>query len=205
MLNADKLKIEKLISNDEAERIATCEELDALDLGHFEDHPISQKFIHEREKELIDTFYSTKSEKVKEWILQVLAEALIESEEVVAIVANSLTQNCKYLPTLLYYMWQNSSKFINNKQQIKTLSKHADAQVRWRVALVLENMPLEYGEDIKVIRELMLDEYYTTRTYAVLALKKLNKLGFLDRLALKRVIKVDDGAARTYALELLGK
>jgi hypothetical protein len=204
MIKADKLKIERLISEDEVERIAASEELEALEPGHFEDHPISQKFIREREQELINCFYSTKSEKVKQWVLQVLAEALIESDQVVAMVAESLSPNCKYLPTLLYYMWQSSSKFADKKDKVKALSKHPDAQVRWRCALVLEKIPLEYGEDIKVIRELMLDDYHTTRTYAVLALKKMNKIGFFDRLALKKVIKIDDGAAKTYAHELLG-
>ena len=64
-------------------------------------------------------------------------------------------------------------------------------------------MPLEYDSDIEVIRSLMTDDYYTARTYAVLALKKLNKLEKLDKKILKQVIKIDDGAARTYANELL--
>lgn len=49
----------------------------------------------------------------------------------------------------------------------------------------------------------MVDSYHTTRTYAVLALKKLGHVRFRDRLVLNKVVKIDDGAARTYAQELL--
>lgn len=49
----------------------------------------------------------------------------------------------------------------------------------------------------------MEDSYHTTKTYAVLALKKLGHVGFRDRLVPNEVVKIDDGAARTYAQELL--
>jgi hypothetical protein len=203
MLKADKLKIEKLLSGVEAVRLEGTAELSALEAGHFEDHPISAKFIREIEDRLLKSYRETNSDKVKEWVLQVLAEALIESDEVVKLVSESLNRECKYLPTLLYYIWQSANKFTQCKANVKSLYDHPDAQVRWRCALVLEKLPLDYDADIKVIRALMLDDYYTARTYAVLALMKMGKVGFFDRRILKKVTKIDDGAARDYANQIL--
>ena len=205
MLKADKLKVEGLVASDEALRIESAVQLQALEPGHFEDHPISVNFVKGIEEKLLAAYRDTDSPLVREWVLQVLASASIESDELVSIVSAALTPECPYLPTLLYYIWQSAHKFPNIKEQVKLLCSHPDPQVRWRCALVLEKIPLDYKNDVGVIRALMTDEYYTTRTYAVLALKKLGKVGFFDRRALKKVIKIDDGAARTYANELLGK
>jgi 16S rRNA U516 pseudouridylate synthase RsuA-like enzyme len=64
-------------------------------------------------------------------------------------------------------------------------------------------LPLDYESDIQVIRRLMHDSFHTTRTYAVLALKRLGRIEAADREALEAVLCLDDGAARAYAQELL--
>ena len=122
MLKADKQLIELLISTNEKERIDAAEQLAALDGGHFEDHPFSAKFIKEREKNLIAAYHATESVLVKEWVLQALAGALVESNEVVSLVSDALTEDCNYLPTLLYYIWQSSQKFFHCKEKVKALS-----------------------------------------------------------------------------------
>ena len=93
MLKADKQLIELLISTNEKERIDAAEQLAAMDVGHFEDHPFSAKFIKEREKSLITAYHATESVLVKEWVLQALAGALVESNEVVSLVSDALTED----------------------------------------------------------------------------------------------------------------
>ena len=90
-----------------------------------------------------------------------------------------------------------------SKEKIKGLYDHKDFNVRWRVALVLEKMNLNYETDSEVIRNLLLDEYPTTRIYAVLALKKLGRVETIVANVLREVIRIDDGAARQYAQQLI--
>ncbi|HKK06934.1 MAG TPA: hypothetical protein VKA50_13920 [Gammaproteobacteria bacterium] len=205
MLKVDKQRIEGLISTSDADRIVAAKQLDALPHGHFENHRISSAFVKQREKKLLSAYRETQSSLVREWVLQILAVALIDTDDVIKIASEALTTDCRYLPTLLYYVWRSAPKFAHCKEKIKSLYQHPDVEVRWRSALVLEKLPLEYKSDIAVIRTLMTDDYHTTRTYAVLALKKLGRIEALDRIALERVVRLDDGAARTYATELLGR
>src|SRR5690606_15697301 len=111
MLKADKLKVERLVASDEAIRIEAAAQLQALEAGHFEDHPISANFVRGIEKKLLPAYRDTGSPLVKEWVLQVLASASIESDELVAIVSAALRPECPFLPTLLYYIWQSTHKF----------------------------------------------------------------------------------------------
>ena len=119
------------------------------------------------------------------------------------MVKESLQPHCVYLPTLLYYVYTKPAKFHDCKEKIRALYQHPDDQVRWRCALVLNNLSLEYDCDIQVIRCLMTDSFHAARTYAVLALKKMGRIELADREALRAVLSIDDGAARTYAEQML--
>jgi hypothetical protein len=203
MLKKDKTRFLQLASTDEEMRISAALELTDLPRGHFEDHPVSSKFIQEQLPNFVRAYRDTRNELVREWIVQGIACGQIFNQEIKRIVEAEINPSCLFLPTLLYLTWLNAPEFQDSKEKIKELHNHGDFEVRWRVALVLEKLNLEYENDSDVIRSLLLDEYPTTRIYAVLALKKLGRLETIDETTLREVIRIDDGAAQQYARQLM--
>jgi hypothetical protein len=202
MLKADKLRLQALASSDESERVAAAAALDQLEPGHFEEHPVSVALVRRLSASLLAAHRESKDDAVKRWVVQFLAEAGIESPEVDELVAASLIPSCTFLPTLLYYVSTKVTRYGHVKDAVKRLSTHPDDQVRWRCALVLHGMPLDYAEDAETLRRLALERYPTARTYAVLAMKNIGVREEIDRLTLQRVAAIE-GAAKHYALELL--
>jgi hypothetical protein len=203
MLKVDKLRILQLASEDESLRVHAAEDLAKLEAGHFEDHPVSQSFVKNLKSALLNAHRQTTSQLVREWVTQVLADAGAEGEDIHQLVVEALVPNCGYLPTLLYYIYTKAHRFHSQKEQIKSLCGHADDEVRWRCALVLEKMPLSYESDVACLRLLAVDPYYTTRTYAVLAFSKIGARSPEDLRVLKKVVEIDNGAAKTYASGML--
>lgn len=205
MLKKDKLLVKRLASTDDEVRVAAAGELDQLEKGHFEDHPVSMRLIGDLQPALVAAHVATSSALVKQWITQVLADGHATGTGIDALVLAALTPGCSYLPTLLYYMWSNCARFEGHKEQIKTLCGHADEQVRWRCALILYHMPLalSYDTDAACLRALALDAFPTARTYAVLAMARLGVQSAEDVRVLRRVVEIDEGAAAVYAQELL--
>lgn len=203
MLKTDKLRILQLASEDESVRVNAAEELAKLEAGHFEDHPVSQSFVKNLKSALLDAHRRTTSPLVREWVTQVLADGGAEGEDIDQLIVEALVPNCGYLPTLLYYIYTKAHRFHSHKEQIKSLCGHADDEVRWRCALALEKMPLSYENDVACLRVLAVDPYYTTRTYAVLAFSKIGARSPEDLQVLRKVLEIDNGAARTYASGML--
>ena len=75
MLKVDKFRIDQLASTDEGARLQAASELDSLEIGHFEDHPVSPKFVEDRQAALVQSHSQTRSAKVRKWVVQLLAEA----------------------------------------------------------------------------------------------------------------------------------
>jgi hypothetical protein len=203
MLKADRVHIERLASKDEAIRLSAASELEALELGHFEDHPVSRKLVAERESALVQAFHETASPLVREWVVQVLAEGSARGPGVTELVKSALEPHCEFLPTLLYYVYCTPAPFADVKDKVKLLHDHPDEQVRWRCALVLSLLPLEHERDIDVVRQLLTDRHGATRSYAVEALRKMGRITGADRPALEEAIRLDEGPASTSARALL--
>ncbi|MBR7745914.1 hypothetical protein [Undibacterium baiyunense] len=202
MLKADKLLIAKLSSDCESQYEQAAHDLAALPRGHFEQHPLSRKYVVEHQNALINNFHQTRNQVVRDWIVQVLADVQARGNDFNQIVKQSLHPDCSFLTTLLYAMLNDPYAFRDCKETIKLLSTHANAEVRWRCASFLEKIPLDYDIDIDSLRRLMVDEDETVRLYAVLALKNLRRLEAADRAILNQVLQVPD-SARAYAMEIL--
>jgi hypothetical protein len=205
VLKSDKQAFIDLMSSDEMKRVAALDKLNRLPLGHFEDHPVSVRFVKERFHDFMKAFRESSDPGVRDWLFQAIADSEVITEEVKEIVAQELKPSCRYLPTLLYLVWQNKQEFVHLKDAVKMLYTHPDHEVRWRVALILESSSLEYDDDIQVVRALMMDEYVTARLYAVLSLKKIGRVDQEDIVILQNIIRLDEGADSLYASRLLAQ
>lgn len=203
MLKADKLLITQLASAKDTERQSAALALQALPRGHFEDHPPSRKFIQGLQAVLLLAYQTSASELVRDWCVQLLADAQVMGAEMEGLVKAALQPECAFLKTLLYYISLNPRRFQDCKSQILRLSAHPDEEVRWRCAYVLEMLVLDYDSDAATLRGLFADSCETTRTYAVLAFKGLRRLEAEDISALQALIQTNADAASAHAQDLL--
>jgi hypothetical protein len=212
ILPSDRRLIERLVSGVEADRLKAVLELEDLEPGHFEEHGISPWFVEANAERLLVTYRNTRHEPIKRWILILIAYAGFVNDEILDIVSRSLDRNCEVLSPTLNLIYQNAAResaarFQHLISEIKQLHNHPDTEVRWRCAMVLRFLSLDYEKDADVIRALMLDDCYATRTEAVGAFK--NALGRRivdenDRTILEKLIEKDgSGAAAYYAKQLL--
>ncbi|MBX9685488.1 MAG: hypothetical protein K2X27_02225 [Candidatus Obscuribacterales bacterium] len=209
LLPSDRLLIEGLISDSEEERLAAANSLDELEPGHFEEHSVAKIFIEDKSSFLEASFRKSKHRSVKAWVLSFLADAEYVSDELVDIISAELRPDSLLLEPLLYYIYRNPKRFQHLKSGIKQFHLHSDSDLRWRAALALKNLELNYLDDIDVVRTLMLDDFYASRLEGLFAFKKIlgeASLSEADRMFLSRVIDKDEnGSAAFYAKELLSK
>jgi hypothetical protein len=148
---------------------------------------------------LLEAHRQTQSASVRKWVTQMFAEVLAEGEEIYRMVEEALVPECAYLPTLLYYIHTKGHRLPHLKDKVKALYQHPDEEVRWRVALVLDRMPLTHAEDAPCLRALAVDSYYATRLHACIAYSRIGARAPEDLAAMKQVVEMDDGAAKVYA------
>jgi hypothetical protein len=206
----DELNLDYLSSCEDANRLLGAMRLENIGIEYFQegtlgfsDRIVDTDLIRLKQEELINSYEKTEHSVVKKWALFFFMEAFIRNERINALVLADIEPSCGHLEMVLAYVGRNTSHFHDAKEKVKALYSHVNSGIRWRCAYVLHLLPLNYSEDINVVRSLALDNHYTARTYGVLALKKLGNLGSEDYSVLEKVMSIDDGAAQVYAKELL--
>ena len=205
---ADRRSFEGLMSTDEATRVAGAQALDALEQGHFEDHPMAASYAEENAPRLLAAFHATGSRDARAWILTALADVKDHPPAVVAAVAPLLVPAGDLLETALYMIHRCPKPYAHLTPELIALKDHPDRNVRWRVAMGLAHSPLAEAPGVlDALRAMMLDTDAGTRLQAVLALhhrRKLRTLEPADRAVLQQVIAMDEkSAAARHAQQLL--
>ena len=211
LLPSDRRLIERLMSEYDAEKLKAALELDDLEAGHFEDHSIHPWFTIDNAGRLLAAYRDTRHQLVKQRILDLFAKANFLNDEILDIVTKSLDWDSDLLTSILYLIYetpssQSAASFQHLIPQIKLLHCHPENEVRWRCAMALKRLPLDYEKDIEVIRTLMLDDHYSTRREAVDAFSKVLGQRILcaeDIGILKKLIEIDGTNAAAYSANQL--
>jgi hypothetical protein len=172
LLPTDRLTIEKLVSADDAARIAAASALDALPPGHFEDNRIAVGFIEDHADALLAAWHGTAHPLVRRWVLILLADAQYSSQGLRAVVEAELGSPGEALEMALYVCHRAPPDAMRPLVPlIRRYHAHADADVRWRCALALGNLQAYDPEDRSAIRALALDVHSHVRSAAVGAMR----------------------------------
>jgi hypothetical protein len=206
-LPADRRRFEGLMAADEAARIAAADGLDALEHGHFEDHPIASSFPEEHSERLLAAFHASGERRVKAWILYLLSETTRHTPHMVAAVAAHLAPGSHLLEPCLSMIQRAPRSYAHLTPAVVALADHAERNVRWRCAIALRSLPLDIAPHLDALHALMLDTDANTRLYAVLALhdkRATRQLDEASRAVLQKVIDMDGkSAAAGHARKLL--
>lgn len=166
MLKHDKEAFLALVSGDDEKVRAALEELNARELGHFEDHPVSAKLVKENLPSLIKVWNETTDPTCREWVLQFVADARVADPTVKPLVVNALSDpKTRFLPTVLYLMGTQPALFADVGELLVPLAHHPDEGVRWRVAWFISNVRNPDSSMRKAILMLRNDAYDTTQVY----------------------------------------
>ncbi len=207
LLPSDRALCESLMSSNDEERLRAAQALDSCEPGHFEEHSIAKTYIEDHAEKLLAAYKSSKHNKVKDWILFLMAQAECTSSELTEIVTADLKPDSEFLQQTLYLIYRTPQQFQHLKNDLKKLHNHPNEKVRWRVALALKLLSINYADDIDVIKALMLDDFYAARLEGILAFKKVlgsDPIQETDRNLLRALIDKDEnGSAAYYANELL--
>jgi hypothetical protein len=198
LLPADRRLFEGLMSTDEAERLRAADALDALEHGHFEDHPIASNFPEDNVDRLLAAFHASGARRVKNWILQLLSETKAHTPEVVAAVAAHLGPQSELLEPSLYMIHRAPRHYAHLTPAVIALRGHADRGVRWRCAMALGHVSPDEPGVLDALHALMLDADGGTRLQAVLALhyrRAVRKLDEASRPVLEKVVAMDPASA----------
>lgn len=169
MLKKDKENFLKFISRDAEQVTAAVQSFNQYKNGHFEDHPMSQKFVKEHLDELLFIWDNHPSEENRIWVLQFLADAEVVDQRVKPIVLAALKdKNCRVLPTILYLMGTEKPLFEDCGESLLALATHHDLEVRWRVAWLISGMKSRSPEMIQAINILKNDTTEITQVYVKL-------------------------------------
>src|SRR5689334_15525198 len=164
MLKADSKRFENLASTDEAVRTAAAHQLQALDRGHFNDHPPGKfRFSVEQVAALVAAWEATPSELVKVWIAQALALTKTFGPAVPDVLAQSLRLDGPYLYMVARYLLDCRAQLADALDLFRSWLSHPDDGVRWCCAQAQESMAYrgeqDYATDMPILRRLMLDSY----------------------------------------------
>ena len=166
MLKIDKDYFYDFISDDSHKRKAAVEYFDALENGHFEDHPTSKKLVKENIKNLESIVLNSEQPLETEWAIQFCADAEYISPAMKPAIYNLLNNGeCTFIPTILWCISQNPEHFTDCGTSFITLANHQDREVRWRIPYVILQMPQITDDMIKVISLLSNDTDQTTQLY----------------------------------------
>ena len=166
MLKKDKVAFEDFVAPDPARKSQGLAHFEALEVGHLEDHPLSKKIVQAHLGRLIEIWYEAESPKIKEWVVQFIADAGVANQSVKPIIISGLKMSgCGYLPTLLYLVGSSPDLFADSGSQFIELAGNSDVEVRWRVAWAISNMKIIDGDMKEALHILEKDIYPTTRTY----------------------------------------
>jgi hypothetical protein len=166
MLKKDKIAFEDFVSRDPHRQQRALAYFESLELGYFEDHPLSKKLIKEHIVNLIEIWNESDTPKTRDWIVQFIADAGVANTSVKPIILSGLRDpSCPYLPTLLYLIGNSPELFADIGSELDGLAKHPESDVRWRVAWVISKMKDISPEMRSALRILENDPFPTTITY----------------------------------------
>jgi hypothetical protein len=166
MLKKDKQTFLDLVSGDLSRVVSALRDLDGLARGHFEDHPMSPKFIKEHMPLLVQLWEKNPAPGVREWAAQFIADAGIADSTVKPlIVAELANPQCKHIPTLLYLVGTSPDTFADIGSVLLGLASHPDIEVRWRVAYVISKMRIPDEDMNQAIKILKKEDDHTTQVY----------------------------------------
>jgi hypothetical protein len=141
MLKQDKQTFLEFVSG-EAQRVETAlADLNSRERGHFENHPMSSRFIAEHIQPLIQLWNDNPVSGCREWVAQFLADARVADQRIKPLIAAQLADlDCRHLPTLLYLVGTQPGTFGDIGHLLLGLARHPDKEVRWRVAWAISKM-----------------------------------------------------------------
>lgn len=166
MLKKDKEAFLDFVSGDPARMRPALSHFVSQEKGHFEDHPPSSTLVRAHVPALMQLWHSEAAPECRSWIVQFIADAGVISAPVKPIVLSALRDPaCTYLPTLLYLIGTEPALFHDIGPELKTLARHHDREVRWRVAYVISKMKEPSTEMRAAVAILKGDRDQTTQTY----------------------------------------
>jgi hypothetical protein len=143
MLKRDKETFLRLVTGDPQLQADAIADLNTRPVGHFEDHPIAAKLVRENLSLLLDLWKGNPVNGCQDWVLQFIADAQIVDVRIKPVVIGAMTNDqCAILPTVLYLIGRTPDHFQDIGPHLRKLARHADLEVRWRVAWVASQMPV---------------------------------------------------------------
>jgi|GEM_PF-5716556 hypothetical protein len=166
MLKKDKEDFLALVSGDATLTQKAVESLKSRERGHFEDHPMSSKFVKQYLNELVDVWRNSPNDGAREWTLQFIADAGVANEHTKPLICAALSdRSCMFLPTVIYLMSTSPELFADSGSYLVPLTSHPDREVRWRVAYFISKLKSPDQDMKKCIEYLKSDRDGTTQLY----------------------------------------
>jgi len=166
MLKRDKDVFMALVSGDNDQVRAALLELSARESGHFEDHPISRKLVKEHLAQLVELWHLNPVDGCRDWALQFVADSGLSEPAVKPLILAALADPmCAFLPTVLYLMSTQPLLYEDVGSLLIPLTKHADEQVRWRVAYFAAQLKSRSADIRAAIDALRSDPFDLTKIY----------------------------------------
>jgi hypothetical protein len=166
MLKRDKQTFLEFISRDRRRMEAALTDLNARERGHFEDHPMSSRFIAEHIPSLIQIWRVSSVSGCRDWVAQFVADAGVADERLKPLIVSGLSDpSCRRLPTLLYLVSTRPEVFCDVGPLLLELARHPDKEVRWRVAYVISKMRKMDGAMHQAVKILRTESDHTTQVY----------------------------------------
>lgn len=166
MLKQDRQTFLKFVSGERQSVEAAVADLNSRERGHFEDHPMSSRFVADHIASLIQLWNENSVPGCREWVAQFVADAKLADSRVKPLIVTELgNPDCRCLPTLLYLVSTNPDTFSDSGYLLLDLARHFDREVRWRVAYVMSKMQ-ELDSDMRqAVQILKADSDHTTQIY----------------------------------------
>jgi hypothetical protein len=166
MLKKDKEDFLAFVSGDLVLTQKAVDSLNAREKGHFEDHPMSSKFVKQYLNELVNLWRESSVGGAREWTLQFIADAGVSNENTKPLIVAALSDpSCPFLPTVIYLMSTSPNLFADSGKYLLPLASHPDREVRWRVAYFISKVKSPDQDMKRCIELLKQDRDDTTQVY----------------------------------------
>lgn len=166
MLKRDKEAFKDFVSSDNNKREEAARYFNNLELGHFEDHPPSKTLVKEHISSLEEIVTNSKSQIETEWAIQFCADVEYINLGMKPLIYKLISSDqCNFIPTILWGISQNSNDFTDVGELLKKLTSHKDREVRWRIPYVMLQMPEFTPSMMEALDMLKYDEDKTTQLY----------------------------------------
>jgi HEAT repeat protein len=162
-----------LAGNDEQRREDAVNQLEALPLGYFEDHPPRKRDVEGFVPQLADLLVTHRSPQVREWAAQMIGESGIPHPSAIQTLTRALKdKDRKVVRTSVWALGALRESAAEALPALLKQAKHPWVEVRWRVCWAVSEITGESPKAAKAMASLFADPERQVRIYAVLAFGK---------------------------------